>query len=164
MKYYTGKDENNPFYDEYLLNLNDGNRSYLGNISLPDGEDCKVWRYKEKSNRNGTATDVTKTVIELVNGEMYPMGTVPEIELYAGYSVSIDASVSEEDITKDSAIIKGNTAGTTVYYTNKSDYQIYTGEELRNAAKSTEKRSDFTQVKVGGRWYIFNSTPQASIR
>lgn len=149
VKYYTGKDENNPFYDEYLLNLNDSNRSYLGNISLPDGEDCKVWRYKEKSNRNGTATDVTKTVIELVNGEMYPMGTVPEIELYAGYSVSIDASVSEEDITKDSAIIKGNTAGTTVYYTNKSDYQIYTGEELRNAAKSTEKRSDFTQVKVG---------------
>lgn len=149
VKYYTGKDENNPFYDEYLLNLNDGNRSYLGNISLPDGEDCKVWRYKEKSNRNGTATDVTKTLIELVNGEMYPMGTVPEIELYAGYSVSIDASVSEEDITKDSAIIKGNTAGTTVYYTNKSDYQIYTGEELRNAAKSTEKRSDFTQVKVG---------------
>ena len=149
VKYYTGKDENNPFYDEYLLNLNDGNRSYLGNISLPDGKDCKVWRYKEKSNRNGTATDVTKTVIELVNGEMYPMGTVPEIELYAGYSVSIDASVSEEDITKDSAIIKGNTAGTTVYYTNKSDYQIYTGEELRNAAKSTEKRSDFTQVKVG---------------
>ncbi|SCJ33816.1 Autolysin [uncultured Clostridium sp.] len=147
VKYYTGKDEKDPFYEEYLLNLNDGNRSYLGNISLPNG--AAVWRYKENSNRNGTATDVTKTVIELVNGEMYPMGTVPEIELYAGYSVSIDASVSEEDITKDSAIIKGNTAGTTVYYTNKSDYQIYTGEELRNAAKSTEKRSDFTQVKVG---------------
>lgn len=147
MKYYTGKDEKDPFYEEYLLNLNDGNRSYLGNISLPNG--AAVWRYKENSNRNGTATDVTKIVDELVNGKMYPMGTVPEIELYAGYSVSIDASVSEEDITKDSAIIKGNTAGTTVYYTNKSDYQIYTGEELRNVAKSTEKRSDFTQVKVG---------------
>ena len=149
VKYYTGKDENNPFYDEYLLNLNDGNRSYLGNISLPDGKDCKVWRYKENSNRNGTAADVTKKVNELVNGELYPMGMVPEIELYAGYSVSINASVSEEDITKESAIIKGNTAGTTVYYTNKSEYQICTGEELRNAAKSTEKRSDFTQVKVG---------------
>ena len=74
------------------------------------------------------------------------MDTVPEIKLYAGYSVSIEASVSEEDITKESAIIKGNTAGTTVYYTNKSAYQIYTGEELRNAAKSR------------GRWYIFNST------
>lgn len=147
VKYYTGKDEKDPFYEEYLLNLNDGNRSYLGNISLPNG--AAVWRYKENSNRNGTATDVTKTVHELVNGEMYPTGTVPEIELYAGYSVSIDASVSEEDITKDSAIIKGNTAGTTVYYTNKSDYHIYTGEELRNAAKSTEKQSDFTQVKVG---------------
>lgn len=147
VKYYTGKDEKDPFYEEYLLNLNDGNRSYLGNISLPNG--AAVWRYKENSNRNGTATDVTKIVDELVNGEMYPTGTVPEIELYAGYSVSIDASVSEEDITKDSAIIKGNTAGTTVYYTNKSDYHIYTGEELRNAAKSTEKRSDFTQVKVG---------------
>lgn len=147
VKYYTGKDEKDPFYEEYLLNLNDGNRSYLGNISLPNG--AAVWRYKENSNRNGTATDVTKTVHELVNGEMYPTGTVPEIELYAGYSVSIDASVSEEDITMDSAIIKGNTAGTTVYYTNKSDYHIYTGEELRNAAKSTEKRSDFTQVKVG---------------
>ena len=147
VKYYTGKDEKDPFYEEYLLNLNDGNQSYLGNISLPNG--AAVWRYKENSSRNGTATDVTKTVNELVNGELYPMGTVPEIELYAGYSVSINASVSEEDITKDSAIIKGNTAGTTVYYTNKSDYQIYTGEELRNAAKSTEKRSDFTQVKVG---------------
>ena len=97
MKYYTGKDEKDPFYEEYLLNLNDGNRSYLGNISLPNG--AAVWRYKENSNRNGTATDVTKTVHELVNGEMYPTGTVPEIELYAGYSVSIDASVSEEDIT-----------------------------------------------------------------
>lgn len=149
VKYYTGKDANNPFYEEYLLNLNDGNRSYLGNISLPDGKDCKVWRYKENSNRNGTAADVTKKVNELVNGELYPMGMVPEIELYAGYSVSINASVSEEDITKESAIIKGNTAGTTVYYTNKSEYQICTGEELRNAAKSTEKRSDFTQVKVG---------------
>ena len=149
VKYYTGKDANNPFYEEYLLNLNDGNRSYLGNISLPDGKDCKVWRYKENSNRNGTATDVKKTVNELVNGELYPTGAVPEIELYAGYSVSIDASVSEEDITKDSAIIKGNTAGTTVYYTNKSDYQTYTGEGLRNAAKSTEKQSDFTPVKVG---------------
>lgn len=149
VKYYTGKDANNPFYEEYLLNLNDGNRSYLGNISLPDGKDCKVWRYKENSNRNGTAADVTKKVNELVNGELYPMGMVPEIELYAGYSVSINASVSEEDITKDSAIIKGKTAGTTVYYTNKSEYQICTGEELRNAAKSTEKRSDFTQVKVG---------------
>lgn len=148
VKYYTGKDEADSFYDEYLLNLNDGNRSYLGNISLPDGKDCKVWRYKENSNRNGTATDVTKKVNELVNGELYPMGTVPEIELYAGYSVSIDASVSEEDITKESAIIKGNTAGTTVYYTNKSGYQIYTGEELRNAAKSREKQSDFTPVKV----------------
>lgn len=149
VQYYTGKDETNPFYEEYLLNLNDGNRSYLGNISLPDGKDCKVWRYKENSNRNGTATDVKKTVNELVNGELYPTGAVPEIELYAGYSVSIDASVSEEDITKDSAIIKGNTAGTTVYYTNKSDYQTYTGEGLRNAAKSTEKQSDFTPVKVG---------------
>ena len=148
VKYYTGKDANNPFYEEYLLNLNDGNRSYLGNISLPDGKDCKVWRYKENSNRNGTATDVTKTVNELVNGELYSMDTVPEIELYAGYSVSINASVSEEDITKESAIIKGNTAGTTVYYTNKSDYQISTGEELRNAAKSTKTQSDFTPVKV----------------
>ena len=148
VKYYTGKDANNPFYEEYLLNLNDGNRSYLGNISLPDGKDCKVWRYKENSNRNGTAADVTKKVNELVNGELYPMGMVPEIELYAGYSVSINASVSEEDITKESAIIKGNTAGTTVYYTNKSDYQISTGEELRNVAKSTKTQSDFTPVKV----------------
>ncbi len=148
VKYYTGKDENNPFYEEYLLNLDNAHRSYLSNISLPDGKDCKVWRYKENSNRNGTATDVTKTVNELVNGERYSMDTVPEIELYAGYSVSIEASVSEEDITKESAIIKGNTAGTTVYYTNKSAYQIYTGEELRNAAKSTEKQSDFTPVKV----------------
>ena len=78
MKYYTGKDANNPFYEEYLLNLTDGNRSYLVNISLPDGKDCKVsGGIKKNSNRNGTATDVTKTVNELVNGELYSMDTVP---------------------------------------------------------------------------------------
>ncbi len=149
VRYYTGKDEADSFYDEYLLNLDDSHRSYLSNIGLPGGAAFSVWRYKENSNRNGTATDTTATVDQLVEDTLNPQGKIPEIELYAGYSVSIDASVSEEDITKESAIIKGNTAGTTVYYTNKSDYQINTGEELRNAAKSTKNQSDFTQVKVG---------------
>ena len=68
VKYYTGKDESNPFYEEYLLNLDDIHRSYLSNLGLPDGAAFSVWRYKENSNRNGTATDVTKTVNELFNG------------------------------------------------------------------------------------------------
>ena len=47
VKYYTGKDESNPFYEEYLLNLDDIHRSYLSNLGLPDGAAFSVWRYKE---------------------------------------------------------------------------------------------------------------------
>lgn len=97
-----------------------------------------------------TAADEEITVNQLVDDTVAGNtgNSAKRVELYAGYNISIDVSVDDTDITKDSAIIKGKTAGTTVYYTAKSDYKNDTGETLRNAAKSTEKQSDFTSVKV----------------
>ena len=146
VKYYTGKDESNPFYEEYLLNLDDIHRSYLSNLGLPDGAAFSVWRYKENSNRNGTATDVTKTVNELFNGILYPTSAVPEIELYAGYQVALNAAA--DDIKANLAVIKGTSDGTTVYYTNDSKYQGYTGEGLRAAAKSADTQNHFVTKEV----------------
>lgn len=146
VKYYIGKDEKDPFYEEYLLNLDDSHRSYLSNIGLPGGAAFSVWKYKENSNRNGTATDVTKTVNELFNGKLYPTSAVPEIELYAGYQVALNAAA--DDIKANSAVIKGTSDGTTVYYTNDSKYQGYTGEGLRAAAKSADTQNHFVTKEV----------------
>ena len=146
VKYYIGKDEKDPFYEEYLLNLDDSHRSYLSNIGLPGGAAFSVWKYKENSNRNGTATDVTKTVNELFNGKLYLTSAVPEIELYAGYQVALNAAA--DDIKANSAVIKGTSDGTTVYYTNDSKYQGYTGEGLRAAAKSADTQNHFVTKEV----------------
>ena len=148
VKYYTGKDENNPFYEEYLLNLDNDHRSYLSNISLPDGKAFKVWRYKENSNRNGTATDTTVTVNQLVEDMLNPQGKIPEIELYAGYQVKFAAAISSDDIKENSATIKGTSDGTTVYYTSDSKYQGYTGEALRAEAKKEDSKASFATVDV----------------
>lgn len=152
MKYYENLNSEGPFYQEYLVNDDIMGHSYPSKVRLSDGEyKFSTWRYKEEGAKKGTAADEEITVNQLVDDTVAGNtgNSAKRVELYAGYNVSIDALVDDTDITKDSAIIKGKTAGTTVYYTNKSDYQIYTGEKLRNAAKSTEKRSDFTQVKVG---------------
>lgn len=146
VKYYIGKDEKDPFYEEYLLNLDDSHRSYLSNLGLPGGAAFSVWKYKENSNRNGTATDVTKTVNELFNGKLYLTSAVPEIELYAGYQVALNAAA--DDIKANSAVIKGTSDGTTVYYTNDSKYQGYTGEGLRAAAKSADTQNHFVTKEV----------------
>lgn len=145
VKYYTGKDETNPFYEEYLLNLDDSHRSYLSNIGLPGGAAFSVWRYKENSNRNGTATDTTVTVNQLVEDMLNPQGKIPEIELYAGYQVALKAAA--DDIKANSAVIKGTSDGTKVYYTN-SNYQGYTGEALRAEAKKEDSKASFATVDV----------------
>ena len=147
VKYYTGKDEKDPFYDEYLLNLDDSHRSYLSNLGLPDGAAFSVWRYKENSNRNGTATDTTVTVNQLVEDMLNPQGQIPEIELYAGYQVKFDAAISSDDIKENFATIKGTSDGTKVYYTN-SNYQGYTGEALRAEAKKEDSKASFATVDV----------------
>ena len=152
MKYYENLNSEGPFYQEYLVNDDIMGHSYPSKVRLSDGEyKFSTWRYKEEGAKKGTAADEEITVNQLVDDTVAGNtgNSAKRVELYAGYNVSIDALVDDTDITKDSAIIKGKTAGTTVYYTNKSDYQICTGEKLRNEAKSTEKRSDFTQVKVG---------------
>ena len=147
VKYYIGKDETNPFYEEYLLNLDDSHRSYLSNIGLPGGAAFSVWRYKENSNRNGTATDTTVTVNQLVEDMLNPQGKIPEIELYAGYQVKFDAAISSDDIKENFATIKGTSDGTKVYYTN-SNYQGYTGEALRAEAKKEDSKASFATVDV----------------
>ncbi len=148
VKYYIGKDANNPFYEEYLLNLDDSHRSYLSNIGLPGGAAFSVWRYKENSNRNGTATDTTVTVNQLVEGTLNPQSKIPEIELYAGYQVKFAAAISSDDIKENSATIKGTSDGTTVYYTSDSKYQGYTGEALRAEAKKEDSKASFATVDV----------------
>ena len=148
VKYYTGKDEKDPFYDEYLLNLDDSHRSYLSNLGLPDGAAFSVWRYKENSNRNGTATDTTATVNQLVEDRLNPQGQIPEIELYAGYQVKFDAAISSDDIKENFATIKGTSDGTKVYYTNNPYYQGYTGEALRAEAKKEDSKASFATVDV----------------
>lgn len=147
VKYYIGKDETNPFYEEYLLNLDDSHRSYLSNIGLPGGAAFSVWRYKENSNRNGTATDTTVTVNQLVEDMLNPQGKIPEIELYAGYQVKFDAAISSDDIKENFATIKGTSDGTKVYYTN-SNYQGYTGEALRAEAKKEDSKASIATVDV----------------
>ena len=89
MKYYTKSSEAAPFYDEYLLNLDNSHRSYLSNLGLPDGAAFSVWRYKEDSNRNGTATDTTVTVNHLVEDRLNPQGQIPEIELTQDIRLSL---------------------------------------------------------------------------
>lgn len=147
VKYYTKSSEAAPFYDEYLLNLDDDHRSYLSNLGLPDGAAFSVWRYKENSNRNGTATDTTATVNQLVEDRLNPQGQIPEIELYAGYQVKFDAAISSDDIKENFATIKGTSDGTKVYYTN-SNYQGYTGEALRAEAKKEDSKASFATVDV----------------
>ena len=148
VRYYTGKDEADSFYDEYLLNLDDSHRSYLSNIGLPGGAAFSVWRYKENSNRNGTATDTTATVDQLVEDTLNPQGKIPEIELYAGYQVKFAAEISSDDIKENSATIKGTSDGTTVYYTSDSKYQGYTGEALRAEAKKEDRKASFATADV----------------
>lgn len=151
MKYYKSMNDEIPFYQEYLVNDETMGRSYPSKVRLSDGEPkFSTWRYKEEGARKGTAYDEETTVNQLVDNTAAGNtgNSAKSVELYAGYNVSIDALVDETDITKDSAIIKGNTAGTTVYYTANPNYKNYTGEELRNAAKSTETQSHFTSVTV----------------
>lgn len=151
MKYYENLNLEGPFYQEYLVNDDIMGHSYPSKVRLSDGEyKFSTWRYKEEGAKKGTAADEEITVNQLVDDTVAGNtgNSAKRVELYAGYNVSIDALVDDTDITKDSAIIKGKTAGTTVYYTANSNYKNYTGETLRNAAKSTEKQSDFTSVEV----------------
>lgn len=151
MKYYKSMNDEIPFYQEYLVNDETMGRSYPSKVRLSDGElKFSTWRYKEEGARKGTAYDEETTVNQLVDNTAAGNtgNSAKSVELYAGYNVSIDALVDETDITKDSAIIKGNTAGTTVYYTANPNYKNYAGEELRNAAKNTKTQSHFTSVTV----------------
>lgn len=151
MKYYENLNSEGPFYQEYLVNDDIMGHSYPSKVRLSDGEyKFSTWRYKEEGAKKGTVADEEITVNQLVDDTVAGNtgNSAKRVELYAGYNVSIDALVDDTDITKDSAIIKGKTAGTTVYYTANSNYKNYTGETLRNAAKSTEKQSDFTSVEV----------------
>ena len=151
VKYYNEYKDTEPFYDEYLLNRYTVNgaapiSSYLSK-TVPSGTNqtkFSVWRYKD-SIRKGTAADETITVNQLVDDKLATeANNAPVVELYAGYKVSLTGSSS---VNGDSSIsFQATSDGTTLYYTEKTTYSTYSGEELRAAAKAENTRADFQSL------------------
>ena len=113
----------------------------LSNLGLPRGEAFSVWRYKENSNRNCTATDITLSVNQLISDEMEKIDGVPVIELYAGYQVTLNAGA--DDIKENSAVVKGTSDEITVYYTNDSKY-----EQKRSAGSQNGNLRIFMFIRI----------------
>lgn len=151
VKYYNKYTDTEPFYDEYLLNRYTVNAaepisSYLSK-TVPSGtnkDKFSVWRYKDDI-RKGTAADETITVNQLVDDSLATeANNAPVVELYAGYKVSLTGSSS---VNGDSSIsFQATSDGTTLYYTEKTTYSTYSGEELRAAAKAENTRADFQSL------------------
>ena len=154
VKYYNEYTDTEPFYDEYLLNRYTVNgaeliSSYLSK-TVPSGanpDKFSVWRYKDDI-RMGTAADETKAVNQLVEDRLTPEATgAPVVELYAGYKVSLTGNAAA---TGDSSVsFEATSDGTTLYYTDKTKYSPYSGEELRAAAKAEATRADFQSLTSG---------------
>ena len=151
VKYYNKYTDTEPFYDEYLLkeytvNGAEAISSYLSK-TVPSGinqAEFSVWRYKDDI-RMGTAADETKAVNQLVEDRLTLEATgAPVVELYAGYKVSLTGSSS---VNGDSSIsFQATSDGTTLYYTENTKYNTYSGEELRAAAKAENTRGDFQSL------------------
>ena len=154
VKYYNKYTDTEPFYDEYLLNRYTVNgavpiSSYLSKtVPFETNQDkFSVWRYKDDI-RMGTAADETKAVNQLVEDRLTPEATgAPVVELYAGYKVSLTGNAAA---TGDSSVsFEATSDGTTLYYTDKTKYSPYSGEELRAAAKAEATRADFQSLTSG---------------
>lgn len=154
VKYYNKYTDTEPFYDEYLLKEYTVNgaepiSSYLSK-TVPTGanpDKFSVWRYKDDI-RMGTAADETKAVNQLVEDRLTPEATgAPVVELYAGYKVSLTGNAAA---TGDSSVsFEATSDGTTLYYTDKTKYSPYSGEELRAAAKAEATKEDFQSLTSG---------------
>lgn len=154
VKYYNEYTDTEPFYDEYLLkgytvNGAEPISSYLSK-TVPSGtnqDKFSVWRYKDDI-RKGTAADETITVNQLVEDRLdTEANNAPVVELYAGYKVSLTGSSS---VNGDSSIsFQATSDGTTLYYTDKTKYSPYSGEELRAAAKAENTKADFQSLSSG---------------
>ena len=154
VKYYNEYKDTEPFYDEYLLkgytvNGADPISSYLSK-TVPTGanqDKFSVWRYKDNI-RKGTAADETKAVNQLVEDRLTPEATgAPVVELYAGYKVSLTGNAAA---TGDGSVsFEATSDGTTLYYTDKTKYSPYSGEELRAAAKAEATKEDFQSLTSG---------------
>lgn len=163
VKYYNAYKDTEPFYDEYLLNRYTVNgaepiSSYLSK-TVPSGtnqDKFSVWRYKDDI-RKGTAADETRTVKELVEDTLATEANgAPVVELYAGYKVSLTGSSS---VNGDSSVsFEATSDGTTLYYTDKTKYSPYSGEELRAAAKAEATRADFQSLTSGNGKFTISYT------
>ena len=154
VKYYNKYTDTEPFYDEYLLkeytvNGAEAISSYLSK-TVPSGinqAEFSVWRYKDDI-RMGTAADETKAVNQLVEDRLTLEATgAPVVELYAGYKVSLTGNAAA---TGDGSVsFEATSDGTTLYYTDKTKYSPYSGEELRAAAKAEATKEDFQSLTSG---------------
>ena len=154
VKYYNEYTDTEPFYDEYLLkeytvNGAEAISSYLSK-TVPSGinqAEFSVWRYKDDI-RMGTAADETKAVNQLVEDRLTLEATgAPVVELYAGYKVSLTGNAAA---TGDGSVsFEATSDGTTLYYTDKTKYSPYSGEELRAAAKAEATKEDFQSLTSG---------------
>ena len=154
VKYYNKYTDTEPFYDEYLLKEYTVNgaepiSSYLSK-TVPTGanpDKFSVWRYKDDI-RMGTAADETKAVNQLVEDRLTLEATgAPVVELYAGYKVSLTGNAAA---TGDGSVsFEATSDGTTLYYTDKTKYSPYSGEELRAAAKAEATKEDFQSLTSG---------------
>lgn len=154
VKYYNKYTDTEPFYDEYLLKEYTVNgaepiSSYLSK-TVPSGtnqDKFSVWRYKDDI-RRGTAADEMITVNQLVDNRLTTEATgAPVVELYAGYKVSLTGNAAA---TGDGSVsFEATSDGTTLYYTDKTKYSPYSGEELRAAAKAEATKEDFQSLTSG---------------
>ena len=163
VKYYNEHKDTEPFYDEYLLKEYTVNgaepiSSYLSK-TVPSGinqAEFSVWRYKDDI-RTGTAADETKAVNQLVEDRLATEANgAPVVELYAGYKVSLTGKAAA---TGDSSVsFEATSDGTTLYYTDKTEYSLYSGEELRAAAKAEATKGHFQSLTSGNGSFTISYT------
>ena len=163
VKYYNKCADTEPFYDEYLLkeytvNGAEAISSYLSKtVPFETNQDkFSVWRYKDDI-RMGTAADERITVNQLVEDRLdTEANDAPVVELYAGYKVSLTGNAAA---TGDSSVsFQAESDGTTLYYTDKTKYSPYSGEELRAAAKAEATRADFQSLTSGNGKFTISYT------
>ncbi len=163
VKYYNEHKDTEPFYDEYLLKGYTVNgagpiSSYLSK-TVPSGinqAEFSVWRYKDDI-RKGTAADETKAVNQLVEDRLATEANgAPVVKLYAGYKVSLTGKAAA---TGDSSVsFEATSDGTTLYYTDKTEYSLYSGEELRAAAKAEATKGHFQSLTSGNGSFTISYT------
>ncbi len=117
VRYYKAVGDTEPLYEEYLVN-----GSILSSVSIViDGKTPDGWK---TADGNRVTSD---------------MAVNKYLDLYAAYNVALTGTVSDADITHNSAVIKGSTEGSTVYGMPADKYDPgKTAAEIVAAGESAE--------------------------